>query len=343
MPTTTSEMTMRAAQVQKAGDGMKMLSISKKVPEGHDVRIKVAACGVCHSDSFALDGHYPGLKYPVVPGHEIVGIVDAVGPEVTRFKKGDRVGVGWHGGHCEECVSCRKGDFVTCDQLQTPGITCDGGYAEYTMFPDKVCAAVPESLDSCEAAPLLCAGVTTFNALRHAGAFSGDLVAVLGIGGLGHLGVQFANKMGFKTIAIARGVDKRDLAMQLGAHQYIDSQTEDAASVLKKLGGAKVILCTVTSSPAMSPLVEGLGVDGKMVIVGAGFEPLAIAPVQLLGARRSIVGWPSGTGRDSEECMQFCAASGIRPMIERFPFKDVEAAYQRMISGKARFRAVLEF
>ncbi len=343
MPTTTSEMTMRAAQVAKAGDGLKLLSISKKEPTGQAVRIKVAACGVCHSDSFAFDGVFPGVKYPVVPGHEIVGTIDATGPDVTRFKLGDRVGVGWHGGHCGHCVACRKGDFITCEKLQTPGITDDGGYAEYAIFDEKVCAAVPESLDFAEAAPLLCAGVTTFNALRHAGATSGDLVAILGVGGLGHLGVQFARQMGFQTVAIARGDDKRDLAIKLGAHQYIDSQKEDAAAILKKQGGAKVILCTATSSKAMSPLVEGLGLDGKLVIVGAGFEPLEIAPVQLLSARKSICGWPSGTGRDSEECMQFCALSGIRPMIERFPFNDVEKAYERMISGKARFRAVLEF
>lgn len=343
MTVQTSTNTMQAAQIVKPKNGLQINSIEIKKPGNNMVRLKIEACGVCHSDSFAFEGTFPGLKYPVVPGHEIVGIVDEVGPGVRRFKKGDRVGVGWHGGHCGICTSCRAGDFITCEQLQIPGITCDGGYAEYAVFPEIACAIVPQNLPASEAAPLLCAGVTTFNALRHSGAVGGDLVVILGIGGLGHLGIQFASKMGFHTIAVARGAEKRDLAIKLGAAQYIDSQTQDVVAELKKLGGAKVVLATVTNSNAMSPLVDALAIDGKLLIVGAGFESLSVTPVQLLMGRLSICGWPSGTSKDSEECMQFCAQTGIRPMIECFPFKDAAAAYERMMSGKARFRAVLEF
>jgi D-arabinose 1-dehydrogenase-like Zn-dependent alcohol dehydrogenase len=343
MKVETSEKVMNAARVTGPRTELKVGSVEIKDPDDYSVRLKIEACGVCHSDNLLIEGAFPGIKYPVVPGHEIVGIIDALGTKATRFKKGDRVGVGWHGGHCALCVPCRKGDFVACEKLQIPGINCDGGYAEYAVFSENVCASVPHELTSSEAAPLLCAGVTTFNALRHSGAQSGDTVAILGIGGLGHLGVQFANKMGFRTIAIARGKDKRDLALKLGASRYLDSQGEDVVAELKKMGGAKVVLATVTSSPAMSPLIEALSLDGRLVIVGAGFESLSVTPLQLIGSRRSIVGWPSGTGRDSEECMQFCAQTGIRPMIERFPFKEAQAAFQHMMSGKARFRAVLEF
>ncbi len=343
MKVETMQNTMQAAQIMKPKGGLQLSAVEIKNPDGNMVRLKVEACGICHSDSFSFEGTWPGIPYPVVPGHEIVGTVDAVGPNVTRFKKGDRVGVGWHGGHCGICASCRSGDFIACEKLQTPGITCDGGYAEYAIFPENVCAMVPKNMDPCEAAPLLCAGVTTFNALRHTGARGGDVVAVLGIGGLGHLAVQFANKMGFHTIAIARGKDKKEMSIKLGAAKYIDSQAEDVVAELKKLGGAKIVLATVTQSEAMSPLIDALAIDGKLFIVGAGFDSLKVTPVQLIMARRSIVGWPSGTGRDSEECMQFCAQTGIRPMIERFPLKDVSAAYEHMMSGKARFRAVLEF
>jgi D-arabinose 1-dehydrogenase-like Zn-dependent alcohol dehydrogenase len=311
-------------------------------PTGRQVMLKVIACGVCHSDSFTVEGTWPGLKYPQAPGHEIIGTVVEVGPEATRLKKGDRVAVGWHGGNCGECVSCRSGDFVTCSKLKTPGISINGGYAEYVNFAEDVCAAVPAELDSLEAGPLVCAGVTTFNALRHSGAKPGDVVAILGLGGLGHLGVQFANKMGFKTVGIARGDDKKDFAHKLGATHYINTEKQDAAAELNKLGGAKVVLSTVTSTKAMTPLVDGLGVDGRLVIVGAGMEPLDVIPVKLLGQRRSIAGWPSGTGKDSEECMNFAVQTGIRPMIERYPFEKVSEAYERMMSGKARFRVVLE-
>jgi D-arabinose 1-dehydrogenase-like Zn-dependent alcohol dehydrogenase len=312
-------------------------------PQGDSVRIRLEACGVCHSDSFAVGGQFPGLKYPIVPGHEIVGIVDAVGAEVSRLKVGDRVGVGWHGGHCGHCTSCRNGDFVTCEKLETPGITRDGGYSQYAVFSEKACALVPAGLSSIDAAPLLCAGVTTFNAIRHAGAQAGDTVAVLGIGGLGHLGVQFASKMGFQTVAIARGEEKAQFAKSLGADIYINSDKDDAVETLRKSGGARVILATVTSSKAMSPWVDALAVGGKLVIIGAGFEPLNVAPVQLIGQRKSVVGWPSGTAADSEDCMRFSARNNVRPMVEKFPFKKASEAYERMMSGAARFRVVLEY
>ena len=345
MTSTTEKgsVTGRAAVVAKPEAGLKMEQLTYTQPQGHDVRLKLQACGVCHSDSFCMDGHFPGLKYPVVPGHEIIGVVESVGRDVQRFKAGDRVGVGWHAGHCGVCPSCRSGDFITCIKLETPGITRDGGYAEYAVFPEAACAVVPESLSSSDAAPLLCAGVTTFNALRHSGAIAGDTVAILGIGGLGHLAVQFASKMGYKTVAIARGADKEKFAKELGADIYLNSDDKDAVASLSKSGGAKVILATATSSKAMSPWVEGLSVGGRMVIVGAGMEPLIVSPVQLLPFRKSITGWPSGTAKDSEECMTFCARNGIRPMTEKFAFDKASEAYERMMSGAARFRVVLEF
>jgi D-arabinose 1-dehydrogenase-like Zn-dependent alcohol dehydrogenase len=343
-PTETAQQvrTGTSARVPAAGKPFEVVKQDYPLPTGRNVMLKVIACGICHSDSFPVAGTWPGLKYPIVPGHEIIGTVVEVGPDAVRFKKGDRVGVGWHGGHCLECISCRSGDFITCAKLQTPGITLAGGYAEYATFAEDVCAVVPKELDSAEAAPLVCAGVTTFNALRHSGARPGDVVAILGIGGLGHLGVQFADKMGFKTVAIARGDDKKEFAHKLGAWQYINSERQDAAEELRKVGGAKVVLATATSTKAMSPLVDGLSVDGRLLIVGAGMEPLDVPPIKLLGGRKSITGWPSGTGRDSEECMSFAAQTGIRPMIERFPFEKVAEAYDRMMSGKARFRVVLE-
>ncbi|HEY9682612.1 MAG TPA: alcohol dehydrogenase [Oculatellaceae cyanobacterium] len=332
-----------ATVLTKANSAFNIEERTYPKPQRDFVRLRLEACGVCHSDSFSVGGQFPGLKYPVVPGHEIVGVVDAVGPEVTRLKVGDRVGVGWHGGHCGHCTSCRNGDFITCEKLETPGITCDGGYAEYASFSEKACALVPAGLSSIDAAPLLCAGVTTFNALRHAGARAGDIVAVLGIGGLGHLGVQFASKMGYQTVAIARGDEKSQFAKSLGADIYINSDKDGAIATLKKAGGAKVILATVTSSKAMSPWADALAVDGKLVIVGAGFEPLNVAPVQLIGQRKSIVGWPSGTAADSEDCMRFSARNNVRPMIEKYPFKKAAEAYERMMSGAARFRVVLEY
>lgn len=346
MPSATDKSTEKkvgkVAQIPRAEGGLEFVTRDFNEVGPVDVRLKIKNCGICHSDSFAFSGHWPGLQFPIVPGHEIIGVVDAVGSNVSRLKVGDRVGVGWHAGHCHECPSCRAGDYVTCAKLEIPGITRDGGYAEYAVFPEEACARVPEQLTSAEAAPLVCAGVTTYNALRHAGAMTGDTVAILGIGGLGHLGVQFANKMGFQTVAIARGKDKEEFAKELGAHIYIDSEGKEPVEVLKKIGGAKVILSTVTNSDAMTPWIDGLAVNGKLVLVGADVKPMAVNPVMLLGARRSIVGWPSGTSNDSEECMKFCALTGIRPMVETYSLDKASEGFERMMSGKARFRVVLE-
>jgi D-arabinose 1-dehydrogenase-like Zn-dependent alcohol dehydrogenase len=323
--------------------GAKLKVVEREMPEpgAGKVRIKVDACGICHSDSFTVEGHFPGINYPRVPGHEIAGRVDALGDGVTEWQVGQRVGVGWHGGHCGVCINCRRGDFITCVKGQVPGIAYDGGYADYMVAPHEALAAIPDDLDAIEAAPLLCAGITTYNALRHSGAKAGDVVAILGIGGLGHLGVQFAARMGFHTIAIARGPDKKALALKLGAHRYIDSTAEDAAKALTALGGAKVILATVTSAKAMTPLIDGLGIDGKLLVVGASPEPIEMTPLQLIGKRRSVAGWPSGRAADSEDTMRFSALTGVRPMIETFPLDKAPEAYDRMMSGDARFRVVL--
>lgn len=332
---------MRAVQVSSANGPFELVSRDIPTPGPRQVRIKVQACGVCHSDSFTKMGAFPGLKFPRVPGHEVVGLLDAVGPEVPEWKVGARVGVGWHGGHCGHCASCRRGDFITCTTGQIPGISYDGGYAEFMIAPFEAMAAVPQELSFAEAAPLLCAGITTFNALRHAGAVPGDLVAVLGIGGLGHLGVQFAAKMGYHTVAIARGKDKEALARQLGAHHYIDSTSQNVAQEMTKLGGARVILATVTDAKSMSDAVGGLGIDGKLMVVGASMQPIEVSPLALIGARRSISGWPSGTAVDSEDTMDFSVLSNIRPLIETFPLERAAEGYDRMMSGKARFRVVL--
>ena len=332
---------MKAVQVPKPNAGLEVVELDIPEPKARQVRIKVQACGVCHSDMFTVAGAVPGIKYPRVPGHEVVGLIDAVGADVPDWKQGARVGVGWHGGHCGHCSSCRRGDFITCKVGQIPGISYDGGYAEYMIAPFEALASVPDDLKSQDAAPLLCAGITTFNALRHSGANAGDLVAILGIGGLGHLGVQFANKMGFKTVAIARGADKGPLAKKLGAHIYIDSTSQNAAEELTALGGAKVILATVTDPKSMSSVVSGLGIDGKLVVVGASGEPIEVPPLLLIGARRSIAGWPSGTAADSEDTLKFSLQSNVVPMIETFPLAKAAEAYQRMMSGKARFRVVL--
>jgi D-arabinose 1-dehydrogenase-like Zn-dependent alcohol dehydrogenase len=331
----------KVAQVTKPNAGLEVLEREIPDPQPGQVRIKVHACGVCHSDMFTVTGVLPGIKYPRVPGHEVVGIIDAVGPDVPDWKQGARVGVGWHGGHCGHCKSCRRGDFITCTYRQIPGISYDGGYAEYMLAPFEALASVPEELKSDDAAPLLCAGITTFNSLRHSGAGAGDLVAVLGVGGLGHLGVQFAAKMGFRTVAIARGADKGPLARKLGAEIYIDSTVQNAAEELTKLGGAKVILATVTDAKSMSSVIAGLGIDGKLLVVGASGEAIEVSPLLLIGGRRSIAGWPSGTATDSEDTLKFSVQSDVRPMIETFPLAKAADAYQRMMSGKARFRVVL--
>jgi D-arabinose 1-dehydrogenase-like Zn-dependent alcohol dehydrogenase len=333
--------TMRAVQVTSANGPFELVEREIPEPAADQVRVKVQACGVCHSDAFTKMGTFPGIQYPRVPGHEVVGIVDKIGDAVPNWRAGQRVGVGWHGGHCGHCSSCRRGDFVTCVNGQIPGISYDGGYADYMIAPFEALAAVPDELQAAEAAPLLCAGITTYNALRNSGARPGDLVAVLGIGGLGHLGVQFAAKMGCRTVAVARGADKGPLARQLGAHHYVDSVAQDVAAELKKLGGARVILSTVTNSQAMGAAAGGLGVNGKMIVVGASPEPIEISPLLLIGGRRSIQGWPSGTSSDSEDTMAFSALAGIRPMIETMPLERAADAYDRMMSGAARFRMVI--
>ncbi len=332
---------MRAVQVSSANGPFELVMREIPTPGPRQVRIKVQACGICHSDSFTKLGAFPGIQFPRVPGHEVVGLLDAVGSEVPEWRVGARVGVGWHGGHCGHCLSCRRGDFITCTTGQIPGISYDGGYADYMIAPFEALAAVPDELSSAEAAPLLCAGITTFNALRHSGAGPGDLVAVLGIGGLGHLGVQFAAKMGCRTVAVARGADKGPLARQLGAQHYVDSTTQNVATELTNLGGARVILATLTDARSMSDAVGGLGIDGKLMVLGASMQAIEVSPLALISARRSITGWPSGTSSDSEDTLDFSVLCSIRPMIETYPLERAAEAYERMMSGKARFRVVL--
>ena len=333
---------MRLVQVTRPNGPLEMVEREIPEPGAGQVRIKVEACGICHSDSMTKEGLWPGIQYPRVPGHEIAGVVDAVGAAVAGWKEGQRVGVGWHGGHCGYCDSCRRGDFVTCQVApQVPGIAYDGGYAEYMIAPASALAGIPEGLSAVDAGPLMCAGITTFNSLRNSGARPGDLVAILGIGGLGHLGIQFAAKMGFRTVAIARGMDKEPLARKLGAWSYIDSKTQDPAAELLKLGGAKVVLATVTSGDAMSATLGGLGVNGKLVILGAAAEPLQVPGIPLLVGRRSIMGWPSGSSIDSQDTLSFSLLTGVRAMNEVFPLERAAEAYEHMMSGKARFRAVL--
>jgi D-arabinose 1-dehydrogenase-like Zn-dependent alcohol dehydrogenase len=332
---------MRAAQIARPTGPFEIVERPIPQPEAGWVRIKVQACGVCHSDSLVKEGLWPGLQYPRVPGHEVVGIVDALGAGVSQWKPGQRVGVGWHGGHCGHCDACRNGDFFGCQlALKVTGISFDGGYADYMVAPAIALASVPEELSAVEAGPLMCAGITTYNALRNTGARPGDLVAVLGLGGLGHLGVQYAAKMGFKTVGIARGADKAPLARKLGAHHYIDSQAQDPAAELAKLGGAKVILSTVTNGNAMSAVQGGLGLNGTLVIVGVD-NAVQISPLVLISGRRSVKGWYCGTAIDSEATLNFSVQSGVRSMNEVFPLERVAEAYERMMSGKARFRVVL--
>jgi D-arabinose 1-dehydrogenase-like Zn-dependent alcohol dehydrogenase len=332
---------MKVVQVSKPGGNFEIVDRPTPQPGRGQVRIKVEACGICHSDLLVKEGFWPGIQYPRVPGHEIAGQIDAVGADVTLWKPGQRVGVGWHGGHCFHCDPCRRGDFIQCKFEKITAINFDGGYAEYTIVPEEAVAAIPEGLPADEAAPLLCAGITTFNVLRHSGATAGQTVAVQGIGGLGHLGIQYARQMGFRTVAIGRGADKKPLAVKLGAHEYVDTNSGPPAEALQKLGGANVILATAPDSKSISALVDGLGPSGKLLVIGADQNPLTITPLQLIGPRRSILGWPSGTAKDSEDTMQFSALTGVRPMIERFPLKKAAEAYERMISGKARFRVVI--
>lgn len=333
--------TMRVVQVSQPNGPFELVEREIPEPDAGHVRIKVEACGICHSDSLTKEGTFPGLQYPRVPGHEVAGVIDAVGTDVVGWTKGQRVGVGWHGGYCGHCEPCRRGNFFACVWGSITGITYDGGYADYMIAHATALALLPAELTAIEAAPLVCAGVTTFNSLRNTGARPGDLVAILGLGGLGHLGVQFAVRMGFKTIAIARGSDKEPLAKQLGAHLYIDSQAQDVAAELTKLGGARVILATVTNNEAMTAALGGLGVNGKLMVLGAPHEPLAVSAFLLIGGRRAVDGWYSGTSIDSQDSLAFSTLSGVRAMTEVYPLERVSEAYERMMSGKARFRVVL--
>jgi D-arabinose 1-dehydrogenase-like Zn-dependent alcohol dehydrogenase len=333
---------MRSVQVSKANGPLEIVERDTPEPDPRQVRIKVQACGICHSDSFTKEGLFPGIQYPRVPGHEIAGAIDKVGNDVTEWEPGQRVAVGWHGGHCGHCESCRRGDFITCKYLQVPGISYDGGYADYVNAPVEALTLIPEQLSAIEAAPLMCAGITTYNALRNSGARPDDVVAIIGIGGLGHLGIQFAAKMGFNTIAIGRARDKEEeLAKNLGARQYIDNRSQNAVEELNKLGGAKVILGTVPSGKAMSGILGGLAVNGKLVAIGASDEPIEVPSNLFILGRRSLVGWPAGTSMDSQDTLSFSVHCGIRSMNEVFPLERAAEAYDHMMSGKARFRCVL--
>src|SRR5438552_394416 len=332
---------MKVAQIPKAGADFEIVEREIPKPGAGHVRIKVQACGVCHSDQFTKEGAWPGIQYPRVPGHEVAGIIDQLGAGVSAWKEGQRVGVGWHGGQDGTCPSCRRGDFRNCRNLKIPGISYDGGYQQYMLAPIEALVAMPESLGAVEAAPLLCAGITTFNALRHSGAMPGDLVAVMGIGGLGHLGIQFANKFGYKVAAVGRGSESAALAKKLGAAVYIDNKATNAAEELQKLGGAQVILATAPSSKAMSEVINGLGPNGKLIVVGAAFDAIEVTPVQLISGSKSIQGWASGTAADAEDTLRFAELSGVRPMIETYSLEKAAEAYARMMSGNAQFRVVL--
>ncbi len=332
---------MKVAQILNPGADFQIVEREIPTPDARQVRIKVQACGVCHSDVLTKEGLWPGIEYPRVPGHEVVGIIDEVGAGVSEWTIGQRVGVGWHGGHDGTCRACRRGDFGNCRNLKIAGISYDGGYQQYMVAPAEALVAIPESLNDTEAAPLLCAGITTFNALRHSGASPGDLVAVQGIGGLGHLGIQFANKFGYKVAAIGRGPGNAALAKKLGASVYIDSKATNAAEELQKLGGAQVILATAPSSKAMSELIDGLGPNGKLMVIGAAFDPIEVTPIQLIGGSRTIQGWASGTPVDSEDTLRFAELTGVRAMIETYPLEEAAEAYARMLSGDAQFRVVL--
>jgi len=332
---------MKAVQVPKAGADFELVEREIPQPGPEHVRIRVQACGVCHSDELTKEGLFPGIAYPRVPGHEIAGVIDEVGAGVREWKKGQRVGVGWHGGQDGTCLACRRGDFVNCSNVKVCGISYDGGYQEYMVAPVEAVAEMPESLDPSDAAPLMCAGITTFNALRHSGALPSDLVAVQGIGGLGHLGIQFAKKFGYQVAAVGRGPQNAALAKKLGADHYIDGAKADPAAELQALGGAKAILATAPSGAAMSALVGGLGANGTLVVVGAASDPLAVPPLQLILGKRRVQGWAAGLPTDSEDTLRFAEMTGVRPMIEKYPLVRAAEAYERMMSGKAEFRVVL--
>ena len=332
---------MKAAQIPRPGADFEIVEREIPKPGAGQVRIKVQACGVCHSDLFTKEGVWPGIQYPRVPGHEIAGIIDELGAGVSEWKQGQRAGVGWHGGHDGTCLQCRRGDFRNCQNLQIAGISYDGGYQQYMVAPVEALTAIPESLSDVDAAPLLCAGITTYNALRHSGAMPGDVVAVLGVGGLGHLGIQFASKFGYKVAAVGRGSESSTLAKKLGATVYIDNKATNAAEELQKLGGAQAILATAPSSKAMSEVIDGLAPNGRLMVVGADMEPIGVTPVQLINGSRSLQGWASGTPADAEDTLRFADLTGVRPMIETYPLEKAAEAYARMMSGKAQFRVVL--
>jgi D-arabinose 1-dehydrogenase-like Zn-dependent alcohol dehydrogenase len=332
---------MRSVQVSEPNGPLKMVELDMPEPEAGQVRIKVQACGICHSDAVTTLGLLPGIKYPRTPGHEVAGVIDKVGNNVTEWKIGQRVGVGWHGGHDGTCEHCRRGDFVYCQFAQVPGISYDGGYADYMIAPTEAVASIPDELSATEAAPMMCAGITTYNALRNSGARIGDVVAIFGVGGLGHLGIQFASKMGFKTIAIGRGKDKEELVRKLGATHYIDSKSQNPVDELVKLGGAKIILGTGPGGKAMSTILGGLAVNGKLITIGASDEPIEVSPNFFLFGHRAVVGWLAGSSIDSEDTLSFSVSSGVRSMNEVFSLERAAEAYELMMSGKARFRAVL--
>ncbi|HZS45228.1 MAG TPA: alcohol dehydrogenase [Blastocatellia bacterium] len=332
---------MKVALVTAPGADFQIVDREIPTPDAGQVRIKVQACGVCHSDVFTKDGLWPGIQYPRVPGHEVVGIIDEVGVGVTGWTKGQRAGVGWHGGHDNICRACRLGDFRNCQNMKVPGISYDGGYQEYMVAPVEAVVAIPETLSDADAAPLLCAGVTTFDALRRSGAGPGDLVAVQGVGGVGHLGIQFANKFGYKVAAIGRGAENATLAKKLGASVYIDTNSSKPAETLQKLGGAKAILATATSARAMSELIDGLATNGKLIVIGASSDPIEVTPLQLIVGTKKIEGTAAGTPAAEEDTLNFAELTGVRPMIETYPLEKAGEAYERMMSGKAQFRVVL--
>lgn len=334
--------TMRAVEIQQQNGPLVLVERPIPEPAPHEVRIRVHACGVCHSDSIPVGGYMPGLTWPRIPGHEVVGTIDALGSDVEGWAIGTRVGVGWHSGHCGHCDRCRHGDAFACENVHdVTGVYRDGGYAEYMTARANALARIPDDLDSVASAPLLCAGITTFNAIRHSGARPGDLVAVHGIGGLGHLAVQFAARLGFRTVAIARGSDKADFARQLGAHDYIDSTATDPAAALTAMGGAKAIIATVTDAAAMASTIGGLGPNGTLMVIGAAGN-LDVDSMHLLMNRAAVKGWYSGTSIDSEDTLKFSALEGVSSMNEVYPLEEAQAAYDRMMSGKARFRVVLD-
>jgi D-arabinose 1-dehydrogenase-like Zn-dependent alcohol dehydrogenase len=332
---------MKAARITGPGADFEIVEREIPEPRAGEVRIKVQACGICHSDVLTKDGLWPGIQFPRVPGHEVAGVVDDLGEGVAEWKRGQRVGVGWHGGHDGTCPACRRGDFRNCRNLKIPGISYDGGYQEYMVAPADALVAIPDTLSAVDAAPLVCAGITTYNSLRHSGAMPGDLVAVQGVGGLGHLGIQFANKFGYKVAAIGRGTGNAALAKSLGASLYIDTESTNAAQKLQELGGARVILATAPNSKAISALIDGLGDNGKLIVVGVDFSPIEVTPIQLITGSRTIQGWVTGSPADTEDTVNFAALTGVRPMIETYPLEKAAEAYARMLSGDARFRVVL--